>query len=92
LDFIRLEGVLSDLEHRNGITQRWTTACEEYRMARDAAYDRSKRVALVKLHTKVVERWFLLCLKAKYAGKYFSQIYVFKKLERFESHENWYPV
>lgn len=36
-------------------------------MARDAANDLSKRLALVKLHTKVVERWFLLCVKAKYA-------------------------
>jgi len=40
-------------------------------LARDAANDRSKKAALVKLHTKVIERWFLLCLKAKYAGKCF---------------------
>ena len=38
-------------------------------MARDAACDRSKKVALVDLHTKVIERWFLLSLKAKYAGE-----------------------
>lgn len=66
---------MADLESRNGVTQRWTTACEEDQLARDAANDRSKKVALVKLHTKVIERWFLLSLKAKYAGKYITLIY-----------------
>lgn len=65
--FVRLEGVLVDLESRNGITQRWTTACEEYQLARDACNDKSKKAALGKVHTKVIERWFLLSLKAKYA-------------------------
>lgn len=66
---LRLEGVLKDLESRNGITQRWTTECEEYHLARDTYNDRSKKLALAKLHTKVIERWFLLSLKAKYAGR-----------------------
>ena len=65
-----------DLENKNGITQRWTTSCEEYKLARDAASDRNKKVALINLHTKVIERWFLLCLKAKYAGE--STIFISK--------------
>lgn len=65
---LRLEGVLKDLESRNGITQRWTTECEKYHLAQDNYNDRSKKLALAKLHTKVIEWWFLLSLNAKYAG------------------------
>lgn len=67
--FVRLERVLVDLEYKNGVTHRWTTSCEEYKIARDDASDRSKKAALINLHAKVIERWFLLSLKAKYAGK-----------------------
>ena len=69
LSFTRLERVLVDLENKNGVTRRWTTSSEEYLLARNAACDRSKKMALIDLHTKVIERWFLLSLKAKYAGK-----------------------
>ncbi|XP_068728149.1 uncharacterized protein [Montipora capricornis] len=63
----KLERVLVDLEYKNGVTRRWTTSSEEYKIARDAASDRSKKAALINLHAKVIERWFLLSLKAKYA-------------------------
>ncbi|KAJ7351808.1 hypothetical protein OS493_035533 [Desmophyllum pertusum] len=63
----KLEGVLVELENKNDISQRWTVDSEAYQMARDAANDRQKKVALLKVHSKVVERWFLLSLKAKYA-------------------------
>ena len=60
--------MLRTLEMENGVTQRWKPDDEPFRLARDEANDRQKRVFLHKVHSKVVERWFLLSLKAKYAG------------------------
>lgn len=63
----KLESMLRTLEMENGVAQRWKPDDEPFRLARDEANDRQKQIFLHKVHTKVVERWFLLSLKAKYA-------------------------
>ena len=60
--------MLRTLEMENGVAQRWKPDDEPFRLARDEANDRQKQIFLHKVHSKVVERWFLLSLKAKYAG------------------------
>ena len=60
--------MLRTLEMENGVTQHWKPDDKPFRLARDEANDRQKRVFLHKVHSKVMERWFLLSLKAKYAG------------------------
>ena len=64
----RLENMLRTLVLENGVAQRWKPDDENFRLARDEANDRQKQILLYKVHSKVVERWFLLSLKAKYAG------------------------
>lgn len=60
--------MLRTIEMENGVVQRWKPDDEPFRLARDEANDRQKQIFLHKVHSKVVERWFLLSLKAKYAG------------------------
>ena len=52
--------------------QRWKPDDEPFQLARDEANERQKRACLRKIYAKVVERWFLLSLKAKYAGMVFT--------------------
>ena len=63
--------MLRTLILENGVAQRWKADDEPFRLARDEANDRQKQIFLHKVHSKVLERWFLLSLKAKYTGMIF---------------------
>ena len=67
----RLEEMLRQIEQKHGVAQRWHTGDEVFQLARNDANDKQKKVGLCKVQSRVVERWFLLSLKAKYAGKYY---------------------
>ena len=60
--------MLHTLVLENGVAQRWKADDEPFRLARDETTDRQNQIFLHKVHSKVVERWFLLSLKAKYTG------------------------
>ena len=60
--------MLHTLVLENGIAQRWKADDEPFRLAWDEANDRQKQMFLHNVHSKVVERWFLLSVKAKYTG------------------------
>ena len=60
--------MLLTLVLENGVAQRWKADDEPFRLARDETNDRQNQIFLHKVHSKVVERWFLLSLKAKYTG------------------------
>ena len=64
----RLEEMLRQVEQEHNIMRRWHLEDELFQLAREEVRGRQKRTCLHKVHTKVVERWFLLSLKAKYAG------------------------
>ena len=64
--------MLRQVEQEHNIMRRWLSDDELFQRAREEAKRRQKRTSLHKVHTKVVERWFLLSLKAKYAGMYFN--------------------
>lgn len=63
----KLEEMLCQIEQKNGVAQRWQTSDESFQRARNEANDKQKKALLCKVKTRVVERWFLLGLKAKYA-------------------------
>ena len=60
--------MLRTLEMENGVAQRWKPDDKPFRITRDEANDGQKQIFLHEVHSKVVERWFLLSFKAKYAG------------------------
>ena len=64
--------MLQQLKQEHGVMQRWKPDDAPFQLARDEANDRQKRACLQKIYAKVVERWFLLSLKAKYAGIAFT--------------------
>ncbi|XP_068670034.1 uncharacterized protein [Montipora foliosa] len=63
----KLEAMLQQLKQEHGVMQRWKPDDDPFQLARGEANDRQKRACLQKIYAKVVERWFLLSLKAKYA-------------------------
>lgn len=69
ISYFRLEEMLRQIEQKHGVAQRWHTDDEVFQLARNDANDKQKKAGLCKVQTRVVERWFLLSLKAKYAGK-----------------------
>lgn len=74
MSYSGLEEMLCQIEQKNGVAQRWQTSDESFQRARNEANDKQKKALLCKVKTRVVERWFLLGLKAKYAGKYHFSI------------------
>lgn len=60
--------MLRKIEQENEVARRWHPDNEAFQLARNEANDKQKKAGLCKVQTKVVERWFLLSLKAKYAG------------------------
>lgn len=69
ISYFRLEEMLCQIEQKHGVAQRWHTDDEVFQLARNDANDRQTKAGLCKVQTRVVEHWFLLNLKAKYAGK-----------------------
>lgn len=63
----KLGEMLRQIEQKHGVAQRWHTDDEVFQLARNDANDKQKKVGLCKIQSRVVERWFLLSLKAKYA-------------------------
>ena len=70
----RLEEMLRQIEQKHGVARRWHIDDEVFQLARNDANDKQKKVSLCKVRSRVVEPWFLLNLKAKYAGKYYLSL------------------
>lgn len=64
-----METKLQEFEQRHGVTQRWQNDSPEYQSAE--LLHRAGDLSLVreKIEKSARERWFLLSMKAKYAGK-----------------------
>ncbi len=65
----RIEDQLATIEVEHSISSRWLPGTIEYSTVRSLLDSREKYVILEKLQQLVRERWYLLALKAKYAGK-----------------------
>ena len=62
------EGKLRSVEQLNGITHRWSVRSTQYREVKALITSENRACLLLKLERTARERWFLLTLKAKYAG------------------------
>ena len=62
------EDKLSNLEHSHGVNQRWSPSSTEYREVKALVSSENRIRLLIKIDQAARERWFLLRLKAKYAG------------------------
>ena len=65
----RLETKLIKIENEHGI-QRWKSDSPGYKSAEQILQRRKQNVLKQKVEVCARERWFLLAVKAKYAGKY----------------------
>ena len=66
---------LKDIERTHSITSRWLLNSSEYLTVKRLAESRNRTNWLLKLESLARERWFLLSLKAKYAGMYVLNIH-----------------
>lgn len=64
----RIDDMLINIERENSVDSRWTSDDPIFRNAKnEVAYSKTKK-QLLRLRTRIVERWFLLGLKSKYSG------------------------
>ena len=63
-----MEAKLQQMETSKGITQRWQPSTLQYRSAEQIMRDHELTLFRKKAETCARERWFLLSMKAKYAG------------------------
>ena len=68
MTYIRLEWKLKLIEREHSIPQRWTPDSPSYQAVDRLQIQQSKQDAFAKLEQCARERWFLLTIKAKYAG------------------------
>ena len=64
----RCENKLKAMEQSNNIIQRWTKTCPQYQEVKVLLTSQKRTCLLLKMEQVARERWFLLTLKAKYAG------------------------
>ena len=72
--FFRLERKLKLIEREQSIPQRWTPNSPLYQAMDKLQMEQSKRDAFAKLEQCARERWFLITIKAKYAGMYMRSV------------------
>lgn len=60
---------LADFERKHGLKNRWKKEDQEYTDARKAFLNEKQKQLHSCLWATVVKRHYLLCMKAKYAGK-----------------------
>ena len=64
----RIDSVLTSVEERHHIRKRWAPGMLEYATAKAAYHSKRKYLLMEEIEALSRERWFLLSLKAKYAG------------------------
>lgn len=65
----RMEIKLQQMEQTNGIVQRWQPSSPSYKCAEQRLNCKQQQLIKQKFEACARERWFLLSMKAKYAGK-----------------------
>lgn len=64
-----IEKRLKAFELRHHLTRRWEPECVQYQVVKKTFTTKTRNNLLVKIKDLARERWVLLALKAKYAGK-----------------------
>ena len=64
----RIDSVLTSVEERHHIRKCWAPGMLEYATAKAAYHSKRKSLLMEEIKALSRERWFLLSLKAKYAG------------------------
>jgi len=62
------EDKLRNVEHSHGVNQRWSPSSTAYREVKALVTSENRTRLLLRIEQAARERWFLLRLKAKYAG------------------------
>ena len=64
-----MERKLKAFEQKHNLLHRWVPSSSEYQVVKSTMESRRKRKLRDKIQHLARERWFLLSMKAKYAGK-----------------------
>ncbi len=72
LSIYRLERKMKEIESVHGIQIRWTEDSSEYQSFEHARITRKKQQLLDKLGVCARERWYMLNVKAKFAGNSYA--------------------
>lgn len=70
LRITQTEKKLKTIEDKHHLSQRWFPECVEYKLVKENLITKIQTDLLSKIKDLARERWVLLRLKAKYAGKY----------------------
>ena len=65
----RIDQKLKEIEEEHGIPTRWSDDCPEYISTKAIMNSKEKQKLKLKMRNLAKERWYLLKLKAKYAGE-----------------------
>ena len=66
---LRVERKLQAFEQKHSLLHRWVPSSSEYQVVKSTMESRRKSKLCAKIQHLARERWFLLSMKAKYAGK-----------------------
>ena len=66
---LRVERKLQAFEQKHSLLHRWVPRSSEYQIVKSTMESRRKSKLCAKIQHLARERWFLLSMKAKYAGK-----------------------
>ena len=64
----RIDQKIQEIEQKHGIQTRWLDDCPEYIATKSVIQSKEKQKLKLKMRDQAKERWYLLKLKAKYAG------------------------
>lgn len=64
----RIDQKIKEIEQEHGIQSRWSDNCPEYIATKTLINSKEKQKLKLKMRNLAKERWYLLKLKAKYAG------------------------
>ena len=70
------EKKLKAIEAKHHLSQRWVCESVEYQLVKETLTAKIRNSLLAKIKDLVRERWFLLALKAKYAGNILMLWYI----------------
>jgi len=65
---------LKAIEHSHSVNKRWSKTSPQYLEIKALITSQKRTHLLLKIEQAARERWFLLTLKAKYAGENYVQL------------------
>ena len=85
-----MERKLQQMEKKHSILQRWIPDSSQYQSTKEMQAQKTRSDIFMKLEKCARERWFLLTIKAKYAGTY--KLYFYKNNFIPQMVNTWHPI